>query len=65
MDISYKTSGQFEDTRFEKIHNVIFKSSNEASIVVAQEIALLIKEREKKRKLCVRVGNRIFTHKSL
>lgn len=63
MDISYKTSGQFEDTRFEKIHNVIFKSSNEASIVVAQEIALLIKERKKK--LCVRVGNRIFTHKSL
>lgn len=53
MDISYKTSGQFEDTRFEKIHNVIFKSSNEASIVVAQEIALLIKEREKKKESCV------------
>ena len=52
-DISYRAAGMFEDTRFEKIHNVIFKSSNEASILVAQEIANLIKEKQTKNLNCV------------
>ncbi|MBG6110024.1 glucosamine-6-phosphate deaminase [Flavobacterium sp. CG_9.10] len=52
-DISYKSAGKFEETRFEKIHNEIFKNSTEASIVVAQEIAELIKSKQKKDKQCV------------
>ncbi len=52
-DIHYKEAGKFEDTRFEKIHNVIFESSNEASILVAQEIANLIKEKQASNKNCV------------
>jgi len=39
MDIRYNEAGKFEETRFEKIHNVIFNTSQEASIAVAQEIA--------------------------
>ncbi|WP_109851634.1 glucosamine-6-phosphate deaminase [Aquimarina sp. AU58] len=53
MKINYKPAGQFEETRFEKIHNVIFKNSNEASIVVATEIANLIKEKSQKNEQCV------------
>ncbi len=53
MTISYKPAGQFEETRFEKIHNIIFNNSNEASIRVAQEIASLIKEKQSKNKPCV------------
>ena len=52
-DISYKEAGKFEDTRFEKIHNVIFKSSDYASIIVAREIADLIKEKQSKGENCV------------
>lgn len=52
-DISYKPVGQFEETRFEKIHNVIFQDSNEASIVVAQEIAALIREKQAANESCV------------
>ena len=37
--ITHKEAGKFEETRFEKIHNVIFDSSHEASLLVAQEIA--------------------------
>ena len=37
-DISYKSAGKYEETRFEKIHNEIFKNSVEGSIIVAQEI---------------------------
>lgn len=51
--IRYSPAGQFEDTRFEKIHNVIFSSSNEASIVVAQEIAALIKSKQSLNQSCV------------
>ena len=40
-DIGYNEAGKFEETRFEKIHNVIFDSSNEASIIVAQELSLI------------------------
>ena len=41
--IKYTQAGQFEDTRLEKIHNVIFDDSENASIIVAHEIANLIK----------------------
>ena len=53
IDISYKSAGTFEETRFEKIHNEIFKSSAEASKVVAQEIAQLIKSKQSINKSCV------------
>ena len=52
-DISHKPIGQFEETRFEKIHNVIFTDSNEASVRVAQEIAELIKKKQSQGKKCV------------
>jgi len=51
--IKHRPVGQFEDTRFEKIHNVTYKSSLEASILVAQEIATLIKEKQHQNKKCV------------
>ena len=50
---TYQPAGQFEETRFEKIHNVIFKSSLEASILVAQEIAALIKNKQQEGKNCI------------
>ncbi len=52
-NINYQPAGQFEETRFEKIHNVIFDDSNEASITVAQEIAQLIIEKQLKKETCV------------
>jgi glucosamine-6-phosphate deaminase len=51
--INYKEAGKFEDTRFEKIHNAIFNSSLEASILVAQEIANLIQRKEELNEPCV------------
>lgn len=51
--ISYKEAGKFEETRFEKIHNVIFESSLEASILVAQEIANLIQRKQELNEICV------------
>ncbi len=53
LDITYKPIGKFEETRFEKIHNVIFSNSNDASIRVAEEIAGLIKKKQAKNKHCV------------
>ena len=52
-DISHKMAGKFEETRFEKIHNVIFEGSNEGSIEVAKEIADLIRIKNKENKPCV------------
>lgn len=52
-DINYKPIGQFEETRFEKIHNVIFTDSNTASVRVAEEIAELIKKKQSQGKTCV------------
>lgn len=52
-NLKYQPAGQFEDTRFEKIHNVVFSSSDEASICVAHEIADLIKSRQAHDRLCV------------
>jgi glucosamine-6-phosphate deaminase len=54
--IAYRPAGQFEDTRFEKIHNVIVKNSLEGSIEVAKEIATLIREKEKQNKPYIKVG---------
>ena len=51
--ISFESAGQFEITRFGKIHNVIFESSHDASLVVAQEIANLIKDKSTQNTYCV------------
>jgi glucosamine-6-phosphate deaminase len=45
MSISYQSPGIFEETRFEKIHNIIFESAKVASIEVAHEIADLIRKK--------------------
>ena len=53
MIIDYKSPGTLEQTRFEKIHSVIFDESKEASKMVANEIAILIKIKQKEKKSCV------------
>lgn len=53
LAISHKEPGQFEETRFEKIHNTIFKSSEIASKIVAQEIASIILEKQSKKENCI------------
>jgi len=52
-NIAFTKAGKFEESRYEKIHNVIFDSSSEASILVAQEIASLIREKEALNEPCV------------
>lgn len=52
-NIRYQPAGQFENSRFEKIHNVIFDHSAEASVVVANEIAELIRTKQDENKPCV------------
>ena len=52
-NINHKTAGQFEDTRFEKVHNIVFANSIEGSICVAQEIAHLIRSKQANNKPCV------------
>jgi glucosamine-6-phosphate deaminase len=52
-DIAYKPAGQFEETRFERIHNVVFQDSEQASIRVAREIADLIRSKQAEGKNCV------------
>jgi glucosamine-6-phosphate deaminase len=51
--INYESPGKFEETRFEKIHNVIFENAAEASLMVAKEIADLIKSKQQKNEYCV------------
>ena len=53
MNISHKSTGASEQTRFEKIHSVIFNDSKEASKIVAKEIADLIIKKQKHNKNCV------------
>jgi glucosamine-6-phosphate deaminase len=53
INIDYKIAGQFEDTRFEKIHNVVFSNSEEGSVSVANEIATLIRSKQAESKACV------------
>ncbi|WP_298238555.1 glucosamine-6-phosphate deaminase [uncultured Algibacter sp.] len=52
-NIKYTEPGKFEETRFEKIHNVCVNSSAEGSIIVAQEIANLIKDKQKTNSNCI------------
>ncbi|CAL2088100.1 Putative glucosamine-6-phosphate deaminase-like protein BT_0258 [Tenacibaculum sp. 190524A02b] len=52
-EIGYQPAGQFEETRFEKIHNVVFKNSLEASKIVASEIAELIRQKAEVNQQCV------------
>ena len=52
-DISYRVPGTFEEQRFEKLHNVVFNSPEQASKIVAAEIAALIKEKNSKAEKCV------------
>ncbi|MDX1471999.1 MAG: glucosamine-6-phosphate deaminase, partial [Flavobacteriaceae bacterium] len=53
LDIKYKEPGRFEETRYEKIHNIIVDSSEEGSILVAEEIANLIREKQRTGEQCV------------
>lgn len=52
-DLSYRAAGKFEETRFEKIHNLIFESSAKASVLVAQEIAALIRDKQSAGENCI------------
>ncbi|MGA0316210.1 MAG: glucosamine-6-phosphate deaminase [Flavobacteriaceae bacterium] len=52
-NLSYKAPGSFEETRYEKLHNVICDSSSEGSILIAHEIAALIKEKQKNNQNCI------------
>ncbi|SFT14884.1 Glucosamine-6-phosphate isomerases/6-phosphogluconolactonase, partial [Zhouia amylolytica] len=52
-DISYQEAGIYENTRFEKIHNVVFDDSNIASTIVAAEIAALIRKKQEENTPCV------------
>ena len=51
--LAYDIPGKFEETRFEKNHNVIFDNSIVGSKAVAQEIAELIRSKQAKNKTCV------------
>lgn len=53
ISLKYQAPGQFEDTRFEKNHNIVFSNSIEASICVAHEIADLIRDKQSQNKLCI------------
>ncbi len=52
-EIKYHPIGQFEETRFEKNHNVIFNDSLIASKTVASEIANLIRDKAKNNEQCI------------
>ena len=51
--LEYKAPGSFEDTRYEKLHNVIFNSSIEGSKFIAHTIAKLIEKKQKNNEMCV------------
>ena len=51
--LTFKEPGQFEETRFEKIHNIIVKSSEFGSKIVAREIANLILQKQANSETCV------------
>ena len=53
MNISYISPGALEQTRFEKIHSVIFEDSKKASLIIAKEISDLIIKKQKQDKNCV------------
>lgn len=51
--LAYDIPGKFEETRFEKNHNVIFENSVQGSKIVAQEIAELIRSKQANNESCV------------
>lgn len=51
--IDYQPAGQFEETRFEKIHNVIFEDAKQGAIQVAHEMADLIRKKSDLGETCV------------
>ncbi|MGA0212025.1 MAG: glucosamine-6-phosphate deaminase [Flavobacteriaceae bacterium] len=51
--LNYKAPGSFEETRYEKLHNVIFDSPTEGSNAIANAIAALIRKKQEKNKTCV------------
>lgn len=53
LPIEFTEPGTFEETRFERIHNVIFDNSEIASKMIAKEIADLIKHKQANNKNCV------------
>ncbi|WP_062061000.1 glucosamine-6-phosphate deaminase [Aquimarina longa] len=53
QEIEYKQVGQFEKSKFEKIHSEIFPDSSIASKLVANEIATLIKQKQQEGNPCV------------
>ena len=52
-ELAYKKPGSTQETRLEKIHNVIFDNSKSGSKVVAREIADLIKYKQSKKQKCI------------
>ena len=53
MNINYKSPGTLEETRFEKIHSIIFDDSKKGSFAIAREISDLIKKKKKQNKNCL------------
>lgn len=51
--LKYKAPGSFEESRFEKLHNVIADNPNEGCIAIAHCIADLIINKQKENKNCV------------
>lgn len=51
--IKHQPAGRLEETRFEKIHNVVFEDANSASLAVAHEIADLITLKQNEGLPCV------------
>lgn len=51
--LAYKAPGSFEETRYEKLHNVIVESSTTGSLQIAHTIAELILQKKDQNKMCV------------
>ena len=52
-ELTYKKPGSTQETRLEKIHNVMFENSKSGSKAVAREIADLIKYKQSKKQKCI------------
>ena len=52
-ELAYRKPGSTQETRLEKIHNVIFDNSKSGSKAVAREIADLIKYKQSKKQKCI------------
>lgn len=51
--LNYRAPGSFEETRYEKLHNVICNSPIQGSKLIAHSIANLIKKKQEKNEMCV------------